>query len=219
MNRAFPMTKLRDLGLLLTVTGAFGISLFLFTRAAHFRVTSPWFVLMAMFCLLGLVGFARPLFLLRLPHWLRKMRRWETRGKPSRVPGVRAFGSLLRRTPLRLLNPQVFLRPHAGGPAMVNAQLEAAEAAHYLAAALILPYMVYAWAYKWWSVLFWFTVVQVAVNAYPIFHLRWVRGRLERVSRRRGDVVGPMGRLGPMELLPLGRDEQSGVNNDPTRFQ
>jgi hypothetical protein len=58
---------------------------------------------------------------------------------------------------------------------MVSAQLEAAEAAHYLTAALIVPYMVYAWIQNWWSVIFWFMVVQVVGNAYPIFHMRWVR--------------------------------------------
>jgi hypothetical protein len=100
------MTKLRDLARLLVVTAAFGVSLFLFRRAAHFSFTSPWFVLMAMLCFLGFVAFARPLFLLRLPRWLRKVHLWETRGKLYRVLGVQAFGGLLRRTPLRLLNPK-----------------------------------------------------------------------------------------------------------------
>jgi len=73
---------------------------------------------------------------------------------------------------------------------MLHAQLEAAEAAHYLAAALIVPYMVYAWVQNWWDVVFWFMVLHLLGNAYPIFHLRWVRGRLERVSQRRTRLSG-----------------------------
>lgn len=179
------MTRLGDLVRLLVVTAAFGFSLVFLRRAVPLGFTSPWFVLVAMLCLLGFIAFARPLFLLRMPRWLRKPRLWEVQGKIYRALGVEAFGILLRRTPLRLLNSQVYLSRHADDPTMLSAQLEAAEAAHFWTAASVIPYMVYALFQTWWSVVFWFAVIQIAGNVYPICHLRWVRGRLEHVVERR----------------------------------
>ena len=173
------MKKLRDIFILFAVTVAFGVSLFMFRRAVGF--TSPWFALTTMFCFLGLVAFARPLFLLRLPGWLRQVRTWEMRGRVYRVLGVSVFGELLRRTPLRYLQPLVYLKRYPGDPARVQTQIEGAEAAHFWATALVIPYMVYACVQNWWGVLFWFIVVQIVGNVYPILHLRWVRGRLTQV--------------------------------------
>ncbi len=178
------MTKPLALARLVAVTAAFGISLYLFSQATHAGFTSPWFVLLAMLCLLGLTAFARPLFLLRTPRWLRRVRPWEIKGELYRSLGVLAFGRVLRRTPLRLLNPEVYLRHYRDEPAQLSTQLEGAEAAHYLAAAFVLPYMAYAAAQNWWTILFWFMVVQVLGHVYPILHLRWVRGRMERLSER-----------------------------------
>jgi hypothetical protein len=90
-------------------------------------------------------------------------------------------GELLRRTPLRYLQPLVYLKRYPGDPAKVQIQIEGAEAAHFWAAALVIPYMVFSCVQNRWGVVFWFVVVQVVGNVYPIFHLRWVRGRLTRV--------------------------------------
>ena len=177
------MKRLRDVLVLLAVALAFGVSLTLFRRVVGF--TSPWFALLLMFCFLGLVAFARPLFLLRMPRWLRAVRPWEVRGNLYRVSGVPVFGELLRRTPLRYLQPLVYLKRFPGDPRQVQAQIEGAEAAHFWAGALILPYMVFACVQNWWGVLFWFVVVQGVGNVYPILHLRWVRGRLEKVFARK----------------------------------
>lgn len=148
-------------------------------RAVGFA--SPWFALTTMFCFLGLVAFSRTLFLLKMPRSLREVRVWEVRSRFYRVLGVPAFGELLRRTPLRYLQPLVYLKRYPGDPAKVQTQIEGAEAAHFWAAVLIIPYMVFACVKNWWGVLFWFMVVQVVGNVYPILHLRWVRGRLTRI--------------------------------------
>lgn len=177
------MNRLCDTLILFAVTCAFCVSLFLLRRAVGF--TSPWFALAAMFCFLGVVAFARSLFLLRLPRWMREVRAWEVRSGLYRGVGVPAFGELLRRTPLRYLQPLVYLKRYPGDPTKVLAQIEGAEAAHFWAAALILPYMVFAFIQNWWVVIFWFMVVQVVGNVYPILHLRWVRGRLTRVIYKR----------------------------------
>ena len=112
---------------------------------------------------------------------MRTVRAWEMRGRLYRVLGVSAFGELLRRTPLRYLQPLVYLKRYPGDPARVQIQIEGAEAAHFWAAALVIPYMVFACVQNRWGVVFWFMVVQIVGNVYPIFHLRWVRGRLTRV--------------------------------------
>lgn len=175
------MKKLRDIIVLLVVAAAFAISLALFRRAIG--VTSPWFGLIIMLDFLGLVAFARRLFLLKLPDFLRKEREWEAKGNLYKALRVPVFGALLRRTPLRRLNPLVYLKKHPD-PSIVQAQIESAEAAHLLAAVLILPYIAYACVQGWWSAVVWLMVVQVGFNAYPILHLRWVRARIERLHHR-----------------------------------
>lgn len=179
------MKKLRDLLVLLTVAGAFVMSLDMFRGAVG--VTSPWFGVMIMLDCLGLVAFARPLFLLKLPRFLREEREWEINGGIYKTLRVPAFGTLLRRTPLRYLNRMVYLT-RCRNPSRVQAEIEAAEASHLLAAAVLVPYMVYACLQGWWSGVAWLMVIQIVSNVYPILHLRWVRIRLNRLHDRRGLV-------------------------------
>jgi len=73
------MSKLRDLIVLLAVAAVFVVCLVLLASAVGF--TSPWFAVIAMFNFLGLIAVARPLFLLKLPGFLRKERACEARGK------------------------------------------------------------------------------------------------------------------------------------------
>jgi hypothetical protein len=175
------MKKLRDLMVLLAVAAALAMSLALLGNAVG--LASPWFAAMAMFNFLGLVAFARPLFLLKLPGFLRKERECETKGGFYKALGVPAFGALLRRTPLRYLNRFVYLKQYAD-PSIVQAEIESAEAAHLLAAGLIVPYMAYACVQGWWSAVAWLTLVQIGFNLYPILHLRWVRVRINRLRDR-----------------------------------
>ena len=177
------MKKLRDLIVLLVIAAFFGITLNLFRSAVG--VTSPWFALIVMLDFLGLVAFARPLFLLKLPPFLRQLRAWEVRGRIYKALGVPAFGALLRRTPLHYLNLQVYLRRNPDDPGEVHAQIEAAEAAHFWAALLLVPHMIYACVQNRWSVVAWLMVVQLVANVYPIMHLRWVRARMQRLRDRK----------------------------------
>lgn len=176
------MNKLRDLIVLCLTAAAFAVSLVMFRRVVGFA--SPWFGVVAMLSALGLIAIARPLFLLKLPRALRKNREWETRGRLYEAVGVQLFGALLRRTPLRYLNRFVYLSRNATSSA-VQAQVESAEAAHVLAAGLLIPHMVYACVQKWWGAMICLTIVQVTGNLYPILHLRWVRVRIDRFQGRR----------------------------------
>lgn len=177
------MKRLRDVLIWLAIAAAFGFSLRLLGRAVGYA--SPWFSLDVLFCILGLSAWARPLFLLRLPPRIRKVYGWELRGRIYRALAVPAFGSLLRRTPLRTLNSHVYLRGANGDTSEVNAQIEAAEAAHWWAALVLLPGIIYATAQGRVKDLLVLAMAQVALNVYPILHLRWARGRLERCADRR----------------------------------
>jgi hypothetical protein len=87
--------------------------LMLFSIAALGRVVgmaSPWFALIASFCVLGVFDVTRPFATIRVPRAIRSLRPWETRKEAYQAIGVPAFGVVLRRTPLRLLNRRVYLR-------------------------------------------------------------------------------------------------------------
>jgi hypothetical protein len=190
------MRRVRDLSVLLLTTAALVLSLVLLGRFAGFA--SPWLVLLAMLDFLGVVRVARPLFLLKLPRWLKRVRPFELRGGAYRAAGVLAFGALLRRTPLRLLNPNVYVGGSVPGFAAVCVEAESAEAAHLWAVVLTVPYLVYAAIQRWWLVLALFAAVHAVANLYPVLHLRLVRGRIQRAldrGRRSRAAEGHAGRV------------------------
>lgn len=160
----------------------FGASFVMLSRVIG--TDSPWLVLLLMFYFLALVKVAEPLFLLRMPAALRPLRRWELEGDLDRRLGVLAFGRLLRHSPLRWLNAAVYLDRGRRDPAAVRAMAEASEASHFWAAVLLMPYVVYAALAGRWGVAALFLLAQWVVNVYPILHLRYVRGRLDRLIRR-----------------------------------
>jgi hypothetical protein len=178
------MGSSRDRVRLLAVATAYVAAYFAFRRAFPFSVASPWFVFVAMVCFLGLAAMARPVVPIRMPRWLRAVRPWETQPGIYRALRVPAFGRLLQRTPLRLLNTDVYLAG-GGGTARLSRQLEAAEASHFWDAMLVLPYMAHLALQGAWTAFLWFSLAQVLINAYPIMHLRLARHRLERVGSRK----------------------------------
>lgn len=173
------------------VVAAYTVALSLYLQAVPGRATRPGFVFVAMVCVLGLAFVVAPIVPLRVPAPLRPIRNWEKRGRVYRALGVEAFGTLLRRTPLRLLNTRVYVQTSDPDPARVIAQLESAEASHLLSAVLTVPYMVYTAISGEWTTALAFVVAQLLVNLYPIAHTRMARGRMERMARmaRRRDLV------------------------------
>ena len=167
---------------LLATLAAFGFSIFMFRQA--FGFSSPWMVMLLFFCFLGLAKVAEPIYMLKLPAVVREVRPWELRGGVYRKLGVPEFGALLRNTPLRLLNTSVYVardRRNLGG---IARQVESAEAIHFWAAMALLPYLALCLAGGSWGALGGFVAVEVVGNAYPIMHLRSVRGRLDRLLIR-----------------------------------
>ena len=170
----------------LAVAAGYVLAFGLARRFVPFSLDSPWFVILAMICFLGLVFVAQPIWMPTMPRPLRTLRRWETGGGVYRSLGVPLYGTLLRRTPLRLFNRDVYLRRGTANSERVGAELEAAEASHFWAAALVLPYMVYVVFQRRWGALCFVSVAQAFVNVYPVMHLRLTRHRLERLAARMG---------------------------------
>jgi hypothetical protein len=136
---------------------------------------SPWFATTAGFTLLGLLDLAR--YFVRLSPPLGGIRRWEPRSTLYRILGVRAFGRLLRRPPLRLLNRHVY-RVASHDSIRLLRELEGAEAAHTIALLLVGVYLGLAAVEGWWRAFAGLAMLNLAVNLYPILHLRLTRARV-----------------------------------------
>ena len=169
---------------LTAVAAAYVVAFLAIRLVIPFDLASPWFVLVAMICFLGLAFVAQPLVMIRMPRPLRTIRAWETNGRVYRALGVPAYGRLLRRTPLRLFNRDVYLRDGLSDTQRAGAELEAAEASHFWAAVLVVPYMVHAALAERWIALLGVSLAQALVNAYPVMHLRLSRHRLDRLASR-----------------------------------
>jgi hypothetical protein len=145
---------------------------------------SPWLGLLLMFYFLGFAKVAEPLFVLRLPGALRRIRPWERVGTLYRVLGVPIFGGLLRQTPLRYLNTALYLTKGPRDLPRIYRLAESAEAAHLWAAVLFTPYIGYVWLSGRAREAAILLLVQLFFNVYPILHLRIVRARLDRPLQR-----------------------------------
>jgi hypothetical protein len=168
----------------ITVAVFYAVALVWALRVARIPADAPLFVLSVMICFLGLAFVAAPLVRIRVPSAVRDVRAWEVRWYP--VLGVRAFGRMLRRTPLRALNGQVYLRAVGGDVSRLVAALESAEASHGWAALLVAPYMVLLAVRGAWVSLAVVAAVQLLGNVYPVCHLRLARRQVERVRRLHG---------------------------------
>jgi hypothetical protein len=177
---------------LLSVVLVIGVSIALISTVIG--IASPWLALLLMFSFLGIAKVAEPLFILRMPRVLYRLRHWEQEGGVLRRLRVLRFGRLLRQTPLRYLNSRVYLDRQRGDLSRVRRQAESAEAAHLWAAVLFTPCIALATATGRWSIVAWSSLAQVLVNVYPILHLRHIRGRLDCIIRRIG--VAQAGREG-----------------------
>lgn len=145
---------------------------------------SPWLGLLLMFYFMGLAKVGEPLFVLRVPGFVRDVRTWEVTGTLYQRLGVRRFGQWLREPLLRYLNASVYL---AGGPRDLQSlrqQAASAEATHFWAALLFTPYIAFVWAQGHRGVATLFLLIQVLFNVYPILHLRLLRGRLDGMCAR-----------------------------------
>jgi hypothetical protein len=149
-------------------------------------IESPWLGLFCMFYFMGIAKSAAPQFLFRMPAALRAVELNITRARW----GIRSFGTLLRKTPLRHLNGSVYLTSQEQNVPELLRKIESAEAIHFWAAVLFTPYIVYILSRGLFAHALLFALIQVAFNLYPILHLRLVRARLARLVERQKDQAG-----------------------------
>ncbi|MFS2139459.1 hypothetical protein [Duganella sp. Dugasp56] len=171
--------------LLLSVVLVFGASFALLSTVIG--ITSPWLALLLMFYFLGIAKIAEPLYALRMPGALYQLRSWEQKGDILRRLRVPGFGRMLRHTPLRYLNAGVYLAQQRGDVVKLRRQIESSEAAHFWATVLFTPFIAVVALSGRWGFVACFSFAQVLVNIYPILHLRYIRGRLDRTTRRVAD--------------------------------
>jgi hypothetical protein len=162
---------------LTSVITVFGVSFVMLSNVIG--IHSPWLILLLMFYFLGIAKVAEPLFKLRMPSSLYAIREWERDEVWIRRLCVFNFGRMLRHTPLRFFNANVYLSRRKPDMSRVLMHAESAEATHFWAAVLFTPLMVYVAFSQPWLVVAVFLIVQVLFNIYPILHLRQTRSRIK----------------------------------------
>ncbi len=178
------MAKLFRYVLLVAVALAFAVSFWLLRRVIG--ADSPWLGLLLMFYFLGLSKVAEPIYTLRMPGPLRKIRSCEREGRLCRGLLVPQFGQVLRDTPLRVLNLAVYVKKGRPDLRALARSVEAAEASHFWVSIPFVPYVAYLFFTGRPGFGVSFLLIEILFNVYPVLHLRTVRDRLERhLSRRR----------------------------------
>src|SRR5258708_37116917 len=102
-----------------------------------------------------------------MPKVLRPLRPWEPRGHVYRRLRVVEFGRLLRQPPLRFLNSAVYIDGRRSDALQVRLYAESAEATHFWAAVLLLPYIGVAGLMGRGGGLLWFLLAQPLGDVYP----------------------------------------------------
>ena len=167
---------------LLFMTVAFGISLPMLREAVGDRSAT-----FAFFTTIMSMGYLR--YVYRVKKFGAPFSRtaaWEGHSRFYRRVGVAFYGRVLKRSPLKLLSPDIYLgRSSHDARAVWQYALEA-EVIHFWAFLIIVPYQAYlAWFSAWRSVAV-VGILQLLGNVYPYLHLRMTRARLEALALRRG---------------------------------
>src|SRR5258708_13436901 len=92
---------------------------------------------------------------------------------------------LIRQPPLRLLNSDVYIDGRRSDALQVRLYAESAEATHFWAAVLLLPYIALAGLSGRWRVNAWLSLAQPLVNVYPPLQLHYAPRLLHRHLPRR----------------------------------
>ena len=177
-------TKTRAVVAFLVATVVLGTSMTMFGR--FFGANSPLVAAIATMVIMGWTAFANDVVPMRLPNALREIRKWELSRFPYRTLGVSAFGRILRRSPLRHLNPAVYLNGPSISSEFVRVHLEIAEVVHFWAMVVSVPYLILAILNGWLQAVSAILLVHLLANVYPLCHLRLARGRIARYQRRSG---------------------------------
>jgi hypothetical protein len=158
-------------------TAASACALFAFTRA--FAEHSRIYAVTIMILISGWAAVVNSVVQVRFPRFVLRVGTTEFSVLRSPWTGVRAFGALLRSTPLRHLGGRVYLSVAGRDPGAVLRGVHDAEAVHILALLFSCPWLVFWGMHGQWKPLFWALVVHLPLNVYPILQLRLVTWRIE----------------------------------------
>lgn len=171
------------IGKAVVVAAFFSVCVAMWVRVEGIR--SPWLGLFCMFYFMGIAKSAEPQLLFRMPVALRAVDLHVANAGAQHRWGVRRFGALLRKTPLRYLNNSVYFAAQKHNLPVLLRKIESAEAVHFWAAVLFTPYIAYILLRGLFAMAFLFVLIQIVFNLYPILHLRLVRARLTRLHGAR----------------------------------
>ena len=175
--------KLRQFAILTMGTAASACALFAFTQA--FAGQPQMYAAMVMILITGWAAVVHSVVQLPLPQFVLKVRTGEFAVLRSPWTGVRAFGALLRNTPLRHLGGQVYLSDVRRDPRPVLRGLHDAETVHILALLFCCPWLAFWGIQGRWMSIAWGLAIHVPLNVYPILHLRYATWRMERYWRHK----------------------------------
>jgi hypothetical protein len=172
--------KLLRVAILVTGSVAFSCSLWLFSSALGSK--SPLLAITVTLLVAAWTGMLQTILPLPLPARILKLRRREVSLLRAQWSGVRLFGRILRGTPLRRLGGTVYLAEHGADPVLVVSAIRDAEAIHAWSMLFSIPWL--AW---WIHQALWLAAgsslaVHLALNVYPILHLRLARARIEKCA-------------------------------------
>ena len=158
----------------------------------------------------GFVGAVTHNCLLRKNPWRFRFARWEREGRVYRFVGIEAFRWLLRKSPLRWLNPAVRTTARKSDLENLLRQMNFAEGAHLIGGAITLALAIGFAVTDHMRVGLSFAVVTLLCHFYPLITQRWNRGRVARVVQRmRRDLHGAEV---PDDTLQRTRPSRSGCN-------
>lgn len=159
-------------------TAAFGGALWAFSRA--FGPYSPAFAAVAMIAMTSWAAILQPAVAILFPRSVLSVRRGEAALLRAPWTGVRLFGTILRRTPLRHLGGRVYLSEVGRDPFVVLRATRDAQVVHIAAVLLCCPWLVIWGLQGHWQLITCGLAVHLPLNIYPILHLRHVTWRIER---------------------------------------
>ncbi|MGA7616945.1 MAG: hypothetical protein WBX15_17375 [Thermoanaerobaculia bacterium] len=175
--------RARTIAVLATGTAAVLFALFAFRRL--FAMQPNVFAALVVPLVTAWAAVVQSCIRLPVPDAILKVRPLELRILRSRWTAIRAFGSLLRNTPLRALGGDVYLRTTRRDVAHVLRAMYDAETVHLWGILLSAPWLAYWLLRGRWLPVALACAIHVPLNVYPILHLRYASGRVDRLIASR----------------------------------
>ena len=119
-----------------------------------------------------------------VPNSYYRIRQFESDGQLYELLGVRAFRTLLMRSPFGLLNSTIQYAGSRSSLDVLDANMRGSEDAHLLIFLIVTVLCGCAAAIGWWDLSAWLMVFNIPINVYPMMLQRYNRARLAPILRR-----------------------------------